>query len=345
MTQVEGWRLQQWGAEPYWEGFDVPDPGPGEVLVAVEACGVGLTVLNCMNGNLGGGPDLLPLTPGHEVVGRVGAVGEGVDAPRVGDRILAYFYLSCFRCRECLSGQESRCRNLAGWYGVHQDGGYAPLTVMPAGNAVPLPHDIGAAEATVIPDAVATPVHVCRRRLDLGPGDRVAVVGAGGGVGAHMVQVARACGATVAGLERAEDKLPLIEDLGAIPIASADFGSADLTEVGGEVDAVVDLVGTTDSLTWGLGAMRTGGRLCVLTTFPGVSVDVEPRRLVFKEATILGSRYASRSELQDAADLVASGAVRPVIGRVVGARDVGELHERLRAGTLNGRGAIVWGRA
>lgn len=341
MTVVDGYRLHAWGEEPRWEAVDVPDPGPGEVLVEVEACGVGLTVLNCMNGDLDDSTDLLPLTPGHEVVGRVAALGEGVVSPRVGDRVMAYFYLSCFRCRWCLSGNESRCDRLAGWYGVHRAGGYAPLTILPAGNAVPLESDLSAAEATVIPDAVSTSVHVCKRRLRVETGEMVAVIGAAGGVGAHMIQVAAACGARVAGLERSEEKLGLVERLGAIPVDSSDL-SADLDEFDGDADAIVDLVGTRESLTWSIEHLRTGGRLVVLTTFRGVTFDVDPRTLVFHESSILGSRYASRSELIEASALMASGAVRAVVGATVGPDDVHELHGSLRAGELLGRGALVW---
>jgi propanol-preferring alcohol dehydrogenase len=339
---VEEWRLHAWGRPPEWEPIDVPEPGPGEILVEVEACGVGLTVINCMNGNLADAPNLLPLTPGHEVVGRVSAVGEDVASHRPGDRIAAYFYLSCFRCPPCLAGNESRCENLSGWYGVHRDGGYAPLTVMPEGNAIPVPADIPAAEATVIPDAVATPVHVCRARLALEVGDRVVVVGAGGGVGVHMIQVARECGAEVAGLDLSEEKLVLIGELGATPVASRDLSAVSLEELGGHPDAVIDLVGTPETLSWGASVLGRGGRLCVLTTFRDVTFEVAPREVVFKESSIVGSRYASRSELSDAAELVAAGTVRPIVTEVVGPREVGALHESLTAGRLRGRGAIVW---
>jgi D-arabinose 1-dehydrogenase-like Zn-dependent alcohol dehydrogenase len=340
--EVEGYRLHNWGDAPRWEAFSVPDPRRGEVLIEVEACGVGLTVLNCMNGALGDSPDLLPVTPGHEVVGRIAAVGEGVDTRAIGDRIMAYFYLSCFHCRWCLRGRESRCENLRGWYGVHRGGGYAPYSVLPVGNTVPLSEGIPAVQATVIPDAVATPVHVCRTRLGLGPGDRVAVIGAGGGVGIHMLQVATACGASVVGLERGDEKLALVERFGATAEDSSDFEAVALSDFDGRADAIIDLLGTPDSLSWSLTRLSTGGRVCVLTTFRGVEVPVQSRELVFREMSILGSRYASRSELLEAAAMVERGEVRPVVGVSTGPREVESIHELLRAGRLEGRGALVW---
>lgn len=342
MTTVEGYRLRAWGESPRWETIDVGAPKPGEVLVEVEACGVGLTVLNCMNGDLDDSPELLPLTPGHEVVGRVVEAGDEVGSPAIGDRVMAYFYLSCWRCRACLSGRESRCERLAGWYGVHRDGGYAPLTILPAGNAIPLSDDIEAAAASVIPDAVATPVHVCRSRLGLGPGDRVALIGAGGGVGIHMLQVARACGAEVAGLEKGDSKLDLIARFGGVPVDSAEFGSLELGCFDEAPDVVIDLLGTSDSLSWGFEHLGAGGRLCVLTTFRDVELTVDPRQFVFRESSIVGSRYASRAELVEAGAMIARGEVEPVVGATCGPGEVVELHNELRAGALSGRGALVW---
>jgi len=340
--EIEGYRLHRWGEAPRWEAFSLPEVGRGEVLIQVEACGVGLTVLNCMSGALDDSPDLLPVTPGHEMVGRIASVGEGVDSDAIGKRVMAYFYLACFRCRWCLAGRESRCHNLRGWYGVHRGGGYAPFSILPEGNTLALPESIPAAQATVIPDAVATPVHVCRTRLGLGPGDRVAVIGAGGGVGIHMVQVAVASGASVVGLERGDEKLALVEGFGVAAEDSSDFDSVALSDFDGRADAIIDLLGTRESLSWSLSRLATGGRVCVLTTFRGVEVPVEAREFVFREMALLGSRYASRSELLEAARMVERGEVSPVVGMSCGPREVESIHELLRAGSLEGRGALVW---
>ncbi len=342
MAENEGFRLHEWGGPLHWERWQLADPGPTEVQVEVEACGVGLTVLNNSRGENWDDPTLLPRVPGHELVGRVVKTGAQVKSRAIGDRVLAYFYLSCFACRACTSGREERCQSSQGRLGIHRDGGYARLTNIPAGNAVPLADGIDAIAATTIPDAVATSLHVCQSRLALKEGERLIVIGAGGGVGAHLVQVARTCGAEVAGVDRSPDKLALIEQLGAVALDAAGFGGTRIDPWDGPVDAVVDLVGTTESLTWGLDQLGQGGRLCVVTTFRDVALPVGPRDLVVRELVCMGSHYATRLEVDEAAGLVASGLVRPVIGTTVAAQEVETLHEQLRAGLLLGRGAISW---
>lgn len=340
--QNEGLRLHRWDGRLHSERWTIADPGPGEVQVAVEACGVGATVLNNARGENWNDPALLPRVPGHEVVGHVVRVGDGVATPAVGDRILAYFYLSCFDCSQCAAGREQRCERLAGRYGIHRDGGYARLSNLPAGNAIALPLAIDAAQATVIPDAVATPVHVCRSRLRLRAGERLVVIGAAGGVGAHLVQVARAEGADVVGIDRTVDKLALVAALGAEPVDGANLSEARLRSWGGTAEAVVDLVGSAATLSWAIDHLAQGGRLCVLTMGRDLAVPARVRELVARELSIVGSRYASRKEVAEAARLVGEGRVRPIVGATAAADRVEDLHAALRDGTLLGRGALVW---
>jgi propanol-preferring alcohol dehydrogenase len=182
-------------------------------------------------------------------------------------------------------------------------------------------------------------VHVCGARAAIVPYERVAVVGAGGGVGVHVAQVARLRGAAVLGIETNAEKRRALEELGVEAVDPVAVPGADRTA---GLDVVIDLVGTPATLGWAVDALGPGGRLVVATTFRDVSTIVEPRRLVLGELAILGSKYASRAEVEEASDLVTSGRVRPVIGQVVAPSDVGRLHRALRAGTLLGRGAIRW---
>src|SRR5262245_5784121 len=198
--------LRQWGDFLGYETVRVPRAGDGEAVVKVEACGVGLTVLNYMNGNQQRRAELLPRIPGHELVGTIVEVGAGVTTPKVGERVMAYFYLACGGCDYCRLAHEPLCRNLRGNVGVAADGGYAEYCALPAFNLLPVPAGIQPVEATAIPDAIATPLHVSRR-AGIAPGDTVMVIGAGGGVGVHMVQMAALFGARVIGADIGAAKL------------------------------------------------------------------------------------------------------------------------------------------
>lgn len=343
VIEQEGYRIQRWGEDPTWERFDAGAPGPGEARIAVEACGVGLTVLNSIRGDLADETATLPRVPGHELVGRVAEVGPGGPASLIGRRIVAYFYLICGDCPECAAGADNRCRRLAGYVGVHVDGGYAPNATLPLRNLVEVPDGLGPVEATVVPDAVATSVHVCRTRARLGPEDRMAVIGAGGGVGVHLIQVARLFGAKVAGLDVSDAKLAMVEELGAIPVDSADFADLGAGLFANDRPTVIaDLVGTRASFEWATRALEPGGRIVVLTTFRDGEADLDRRGLVLTESAVLGSRYATRHELRLAGDLVAQGRIRAIIGRTAPPGGAPELHRRLREGSLVGRGALVW---
>ncbi len=342
-AEQSGYRIHRWGGEPVWERFPVAPPGRFEALVQVEACGVGLTVLNSIRGDLVDDGTQLPRVPGHELVGRIVAVGPGVDAERIGRRVAAYFYLSCGECPECVAGEDNRCRRVAGFVGITTDGGYAPYATLPDRSLIEMPEGLDALAATVVPDAVATPVHICRSRARVGPEDRVAVIGAGGGVGIHLLQVARIYGARVAGLDVTPEKIEAIEAQGAIAVRSDDFAAleADIFP-DGPPTVVVDFLGSAASLDWGTRAIDRGGRIVLLTTFPDTTGVLDPQHLVVTESTILGSRYASRAEVRIAAALVAGGRVTPVISKVTGPEGVLGIHEQLRHGSLIGRGAIVW---
>lgn len=336
--------LEAWGDSLTPRRIPVPRAGPGEVVVRVGACGVGLTVLNAMNGRMQSRPEWLPRIPGHEIAGWVHEVGPGVGSPCVGDRVVAHFYLTCGECRWCRQGRESLCANFAGYLGLAIDGGYAEYVRMPARNAVKIPGTIGMREATAIPDAIATPYHVCRARAPVRPGEQALVIGAAGGVGIHMVQMAALFGADVIAVDRDDAKLGALAEYGARHTLHFDRCQPEDVRclAGGAVDVAVDLAGTPQTLGFALASLGRGGRLVCLTTHPGVELPVSPRRLVQEEVTVIGARYCSRFEIEEAAALVAAGKIRPVVSDACELEDVDRIHRRIRAGNLLGRGAIVF---
>lgn len=338
---MECLELTEWGGELTRTERPTPEPEPAAVRVSVEATGIGRTVSNVVDGNLGDDPDDLPRIPGHEVVGTVDAVGPGVTHVAPGDRVTAYFHIVCGHCEACRSGTDSLCANHAGWIGVDTDGGFAESVCLPAGNVIEIPDTIPPAEATVVPDAVATPVHVATQRATIGQGDRVAVLGAGGGVGIHMVQVAAYFGADVTAVDIAAEKLDRCRAVGADVVHDPGTG-ADLSGLENHAyDAVVDFTGDTDLLEASVDLLGMRGTLVNLTTFPENAMALSPRAEVMRELSVVGSRYCSKHDLQRAAGLVAAGHVEPVVSEVTDLDGAADLLDRVVANEIVGRGAMV----
>ncbi len=173
------------------ENVPDPKPGPGEAVAKVFACGAGLTVHHARAGRL---KVDYPRILGHEIAGEIVETGTGVTSVRRGDGVTAYFYLTCGECRWCRLNRETLCENFRGYVGREVDGGYAEYIKLPASAFIRIPESLDwrahPAEAGVICDAIATPLKVTRKAR-LAPTDTVAVFGAGGGLGVHMLQVAR----------------------------------------------------------------------------------------------------------------------------------------------------------
>jgi propanol-preferring alcohol dehydrogenase len=336
-------RIEAWGGDLQRATVPVPSVGVNEVLVEVEATGVGRTVHNYVQGNMGDDPADLPRIPGHEVVGTVAETGEGVTHLEDGDLVTAYFHIGCGQCRYCHAGLQPLCEHHGGHVGVKLDGGFAEFVALPVGQVIPLPGELDPVGATTIPDAIATPYHVAKERASITPGDHVAVLGAGGGVGIHLVQVAQVFGADVTAVDLDGRKLDVCRDVGATHGVNARDRDpeAALAEPGLAYDAVVDFTGDTDLLEAAVSHLAPRGVLVNLTSFPDNAMRLPPRSQVRNETAVVGSRYCSKDELRDAAALVAAGEVEPIVSSTVGFDGVPDLLETIVANELVGRGAMT----
>ncbi len=332
--------------EPFrLEELPDPVPGPGEAVMKVRAAGVGLTLLVMRTGVFGGET---PRIMGHELAGDVVAVGDGVSNVRVGDRCAVYFYLTCGHCRRCRGGRETLCENHGGYVGVHVDGGFADYVRLPAGNFLPLPHGLGYEAAAIAADAVNTNWHCMRERARINPHDDVLLVGAGGGVGVHGVQVAKAFGARVIAADISDEKLAFAREWGAdevVNVRSVPDLAAEVRRLtdGKGADAAVDYVGRDETLQGCIESLGTGGRAVAIGTRAGGNAAiVRSVDLVLTEKTVTGSRHSSRAELLETMEVMARGAIRPAIGRRLPFTDVESLLDDLSAERLLGRGALTY---
>jgi propanol-preferring alcohol dehydrogenase len=287
-----------------------------------------------------------PRVMGHELGGDIVAVGDGVTNVKPGDRCAVYFYLNCGYCRWCHGGRETLCENHGGYVGVHVDGGYADYVVLPAGNFLPIPEGLGYEDAAIAADAVNTNWHCMRERAKIAPHDDVLLIGAGGGVGVHGIQVAKAFGARVIAADISDEKLEFAKKWGADEVINVrevnDIAEAakKLTD-GRGVDAAVDYVGASETFTAAIEALATAGRAVLIGAKPS-SVKIDPLDLLINEKTITGSRHSTRTELMETMDVMAKGTIKSAIGKRVHFTEVESLFEDLQAETLLGRGALTY---
>ncbi len=341
--------LHHLGGAVRLEEVETPQVGPSDALVRVRAAGVGLTVIIMKST-----PGLVTSYPrilGHEVSGEVVEVGSEVQNVKNGDRVVCHFYLTCRVCRFCRSGRETLCENFRGYIGMACDGGYAEYMRVPALNLCPLPEGIPFVEGSIISDAVATPLHACEEEAQIGPGDDVLVVGAGGGVGIHAVQMAKLCGGRVLAADLSMEKLELVRELGADEVIDSKETSLSkeakrLTD-GRGVDAVLDFVASSVTLEASFKSLATGGRLVILGYRPPEvfkvqpTFKVDPLAVLAKGIEIHGSRYVSMAELIQAVKIVDQGKIKPIVTRRFPLEEAERAHSQLQENLITGRAALV----
>ena len=335
--------VRKWGEAFKLEERLDPQPAPGEAVMKVRGAGVGLTLVTMRTGIFGG---TAPRIMGHELGGDIIAVGDGVENVKMGQRCAVYFYLNCGHCRWCRNGRETLCENHGGYVGVHRDGGYAEFFSLPSENFLPIPDNLDYEGAAIAADAVNTPWHCMRERAQINPHDDVMLVGAGGGVGIHGVQVAKIFGARVIAVDITEEKLELASKWGADEVvnfrAIEDLAAeAKRLTDGKGVDAAIDFVGKPETFQACIDGLAVGGRAVVIGAQPG-DVKVNPVNLVITEQIVTGSRHSTRAELIETMNIMARGLVTPVVGKRLHFTEVEELFQDLQDEKLLGRGALTY---
>ncbi len=318
---------------------DVPDPGPGEVLLRIQAAGVCGTDLHILDGMIK--PDSYPMTLGHEAAGVVMAAGPGTTVGQ-GDRVAVYNKIFCGQCEQCLGARNNMCDNEPGQLGFNQDGGDQEYVLVPERNVVPIPDVVDFASAAVITCAGMTAVHATKLSgLRLG---HTAIVDGIGGVGILVVQAARHAGARVIAVADSAEKRQFALDHGAadgIVVAHpAGYESLpgqvrELTE-GRGADVFFELVGTTESMAAGVRSLAKAGRF-VSTGYTDQVLNIHPIEFILSETSLVSTVAATRQDLHDALQLAASGAITVPVAARYPLDEIQDALDALRKRTVLGR--------
>ncbi|WP_092893579.1 alcohol dehydrogenase [Halopelagius inordinatus] len=288
---------------------DVPDPGPGEVRVAVEACGICHSDAYVKEGTYPG--ISYPRVPGHEIAGRVDAVGDEVEQWSPGDRVgVGWHGGHCFTCEACRRGNFLQCEN-GDVTGLTYDGGYAEYATIPAEAVAAVPEDLDAADAAPLLCAGVTTYNALRTS-HADPGDLVAVQGVGG-LGHLGVQYAHAAGFETVALSHSPDKETLARDLGADHfVNTAEEDPAErLQELGG-ADVVLATAPVSDAIESVLGGLGTDGRVVVVGV-PGEPVSVDAQQLVGTRSGVEGWASGHARDSQDTLEFSSLRDITPEI--------------------------------
>ncbi len=282
--------------------IDPPQPGPGQVRLKIRACGVCHTDLHSVEGDLT--LPRLPTIPGHQIVGEVDALGQGVTLHKIGDRLgVPWLYQTCGTCRYCRAGKENLCENIR-FTGLHANGGFAEYMVAPEQFAYPLPPIFSDIEAA--PLLCAGVVGYRSLRLSrVQPGQRLGLYGFG--ASAHLVlQVARHWRCEVFVFTRSEHHRALARSLGAVWAGAAE------DDPGAAMDSSIIFAPAGGLVPLALRQLDRGGTLALggihMSDLPAMPYD-----LLWHERTI---QSVANSTRQDVLDFLQVAAAIPVKSEV-----------------------------
>ena len=326
--------VREFGAPLVIEEVAVPRPGRGEILVEVAASGVCHTDLHAAHGDWPVKPNP-PFIPGHEGVGTIAAVGEGVTHVKEGDRVgVPWLYSACGHCEHCLGGWETLCESQQNT-GYSVNGGFAQYTLADAGYVGRLPDSVGFVEIAPVLCAGVT-VYKGLKMTDTRPGQWVVISGIGG-LGHMAVQYARAMGLNVVAVDVDDAKLDLARRLGATVTVNAmkeDPAAVIKREIGGAHGALVTAV-SPKAFDQAQNMLRRGGTL-VLNGLPPGDFPLPIFSTVLNGITVRGSIVGTRQDLQEALDFAAEGKVAATVqtGRL---EDINDIFGRMIDGKIEGR--------
>lgn len=331
-----GWmhavRFHEYGGREvlHLDQVPIPQPGPGEVLLRVRACGVNRADLLSRIGQIKGRSGL-PHISGTEVAGEIVDVGSEATERRVGDRVVVHPTWYCGECEACRSGEDNLCTN-GQIFGFDTEGGYAEYATVPARYLVDLPASLAFIDSAALAATASTSWHMLSRRAEVKAGETVLIVAAGSGIGVYAVQIARHLGARVIATAGNPEKREKAAALGAeivIDHSLPGWSKKVRSATGGRgADVVFEHVGHA---TWdeSLRSVARMGRLVTCGAFTGSRVGLDLWPMFAKQLKLIGSFSFSYRDLEHTLHLAGEGIIRPVMHACLPLSQAGEAHRML----------------
>ncbi|RDU63196.1 alcohol dehydrogenase AdhP [Helicobacter sp. MIT 14-3879] len=323
------------------EEVSIPKPSQGEILVKIEACGVCHTDLHAVDGDWPVKPKG-NLIPGHEGVGRIVEVGEGVTHLKVGDVVgIPWLYSACGHCDHCFSGWETLCESQQnGGYSVN--GGFAEYAIGAADYVGVLDKNLSHQQLVEIAPILCAGVTVYKglKMTEARPGEWVVISGIGG-LGHVAVQYAKAMGLRIAAVDVADEKLELAKKYGAEIVANAkelgEQGTIDKIrkETNGGAHGVLVTAVHPIAFKQAVGMVRRGGTVAMNGLPPG-EFPVNIFNMILNGVTVRGSIVGTRLDLQEAINFAQTGRVKAHV-TATKLENINEVFDKMRKGQIDGR--------
>lgn len=334
-TTMKAAVVRQFGAPLSIEHRPVPTPGPGEVLIRIQASGVCHTDLHAACGDWPVKPTP-PFIPGHEGTGIVAALGAGVSNLKEGDAVgVAWLHDACGHCEHCLSGWETLCESQHN-SGYSVDGSFAEYAVGNAHYVGRLPRGGDFLELAPILCAGVT-TYKGIRETDTRPGDWIAISGIGG-LGHVAVQYAKVMGLHVVALDIGADKLALARTLGAdvaVDASAPDAVAQVISATGGGAHGVLVTAVSPAAFSQSLQLVRRRGTISLVGLPPG-EFATPIFDVVLKRITLRGSIVGTRMDLAEALAFAAEGKVKAHI-HTRRLEDINAVFDEMKRGAIDGR--------
>jgi propanol-preferring alcohol dehydrogenase len=309
MTKMHAAVVEHFGKPLVLREWDIPTPGPGQILVKTEACGVCHTDLHAAKGDWPLKPSL-PFIPGHEAIGLVVALGAGVTIVKEGDRVgVPWLYSACGHCEYCLSAWETVCGE-AQFGGYTKNGGFAEYILADPNYVAHIPAGLTAQQAAPIICAGIT-TYKGIKETEARPGEWIAISGAGG-LGHLAIQYAKAMGLQVCAVDIDDGKLAHATKLGADFVVNAKTGDPAAAVKKGTDGGAHGVLITAPSLSafkQGVGMTRKRGT-CVLVGLPPGEFPVPLFDVVADCITVRGSFVGTRKDMAETLAFAADGQVK-----------------------------------